>query len=174
MTSSRMRRELCSSRSPLVPCRKPSLGGMNPALPMMGSVIMAATSPSFALRASSIASRSLKGTRMVFRVTSSGIPAESGTLWVRAPEPAFTRTLSWAPWKAPSTLMILSRPVYPLASLTAFMVASVPVLTHLILSTLGTWEVMNLAYSTSIAVGVPKHHAPSSLSCTACLIAGCP
>ena len=107
-------------------------------MPMMGSVIMAATSPSFSERAVSMASRSLKGTRMVFLVTSSGMPLESGTLWVSAPEPAFTRTLSWAPWKAPSTLMILSRPVKPLASRTAVMVASVPVLTHLTLSTFGT------------------------------------
>ncbi|CAI8197578.1 MAG: Uncharacterised protein [Flavobacteriaceae bacterium] len=51
--------------------------------------------------------------------------------------------------------MIFSRPVYPLASRTALIQASVPEFTILILSILGTISIANAAIRVSKAVGIP-------------------
>jgi len=62
--------------------------------PATGSTMIAATSLSTAART---ASRSLYGTLVVSFVTSAGTPAESGTLNVAPPDPAFTRSESTWP-----------------------------------------------------------------------------
>ena len=70
--------------------RYPSIGGINPTFPIIGSRIIAAIEfPSF-LISSNTASSLLKGIKMVFLVVSSGTPGESGN--PAAPEPDFTST----------------------------------------------------------------------------------
>ena len=63
--------------------------------------------------------------------------------------------------------MIFSFPVYPLASLIALIHASVPELTNLILSILGTIETARSAIFVSISVGMPKEVPFLAFSITA-------
>ncbi len=79
--------------------------------PRTGSIISAATSSLFFSIVVVSASVLLYGTCSVFFVTSIGIPGESGTPCVVAPEPAFISAASCAPWNPPSIFMILFLPV---------------------------------------------------------------
>ena len=87
--------------------------------------------------------------------TSAGTPGESGCPKVRTPEPAETSIASAWPWYPPSNLTILSRPVYPRASRTALIAASVPEETSRTLSMEGNAFRIRCASPTSPGVGAP-------------------
>ena len=80
---------------------------------------------SFLSSTSDIAEMSLYSTVRVYCVAPWGTPAEDGVPSVE-PDPAFTRTASWAPWNPPFILTIPFLPVNALAVRIACMVASVP------------------------------------------------
>jgi len=80
---------------------------------------------------------------------------------VVAPEPAFTRTASWAPWNPPSTFTMSFFPEKPRATRIAAIVASDPLETNRTMS-MPRWSRQRVsANSTSIGAGVPYSH-PSS------------
>jgi hypothetical protein len=102
-------------------------------LSMIGSTMR----PAMPLRCSSkrarTESRSLNCAMWVCAIDSAGTPSLAGTGCGEARRPVRcsggfpdTSTVSWAPWYAPSNLMMPGRPVYPRASRMACMVASVP------------------------------------------------
>ncbi len=66
--------------------------------PATGSTRMAASESAFASHASATASRSLKGTRCVWRTVSAGTPGLEGEPNVVAPLPAATSRPSTWPW----------------------------------------------------------------------------
>ncbi|MNE90265.1 hypothetical protein D3C80_1877620 [compost metagenome] len=67
-------------------------------LPATGSTMIQATSWPTSASIFSTASMSLNGRVSVCLANAAGTPAELGTPWVRAPEPALTSRLSEWPW----------------------------------------------------------------------------
>ena len=124
-------------------------------LPGIGSTKIAATCPLFFAKSARTEAMSLKAAVKVSFASSAGTPGESGWPKVRTPEPAFTSIESAWPWYPPSNLMILSRPVYPRASRTALIAASVPEETRRTFSTEGNALRIRCASPTSPGVGAP-------------------
>ena len=91
----------------------------------------------------------------MFLTSSSGTPRELGVPFTD-PEPAATRTVLWAPWNPPLSLTMPFFFVYPLASLTACMVASVPETAILHISAEGTVDVIFSRSLVSGWDGAPK------------------
>ena len=78
--------------------RKFSSGSINPIFPAIGSTITAAiSSPNF-VKAFLSSEALLYSSVIVNLESSSGIPGESGTPSVAAPDPAFTNKESTCPW----------------------------------------------------------------------------
>ncbi len=80
------------------PALNPGAGGTTPMLPAAASVMTAATSPSYVVKALSTAARSLYGTTIVSAADAPVTPGVSGRPSVATPEPADASSESTWPW----------------------------------------------------------------------------
>ncbi len=155
ITSSNTRSAPCLFVSARSSSRNPGAGGTTPMFPGIGSTKTAATCPLFLSSSRFTEAMSLNFAVSVCLAVSLGTPGESGRPKVSAPDPADTSIASAWPWYPPSNLTILSRPVYPRASRTALIAASVPEETSRTFSMEGKALRMRCASPTSPGVGAP-------------------
>ena len=153
MTSSKMR---TTSFSPVIlrtSSRYPFSGGTTPTFPRTGSMMTHPMLLSFSRR-SDMACASLYSTVRVYLAAPSGTPLEEG-MPSADPEPAFTSTASWAPWKPPFIFTMPSLPENPLAVRIACIVASVPEQASLTISAEGIESWILLRSDSSGPDGAP-------------------